>query len=924
MIRATAPLLPTSLFLSAGLLLGSAGPATAQEPATAGSAPATMTTEEVAHALDAPRATAVRTAGPVSLDGRVDEAVWFQAPAITEFTQLDPDEGAPPSLRSEVRILYDDEALYIGATLDDAGGAAARLARRDALVPDADYFTVSLDSYHDHGTAYTFSVNPSGQKRDAVIRNAGFAGDTSWDPVWSAATAVTGAGWSVEMRIPFSQLRFSTAEVQEWGIQIERIIRRLQENLVFAFTPKLEQGGVPRYGHLEGIRGIDSGRRLELLPYVAGQAEFIRGEPGADANRADPYRAGTDYFGNAGVDLAYGLTSNLTLNGTVNPDFGQVEVDPAVINLTDFETRFEERRPFFVEGADIFSYGRGGPGGNVGGTPDLLYSRRIGGSAHGEAPSAAEFSDTPVATTILGAAKLTGRTEDGWSVGVLEAVTERETGVWSESPGTRRASVVEPATNFFVGRIRRDIRGGRTSFGGIASAVNRRLGDAGLLGDVLHGSAYSAGLDLNHEWAERTWRLSAALAGSRVAGTRAALLRTQRSSARYFGRPDAEHVEVDPDATSMAGYYAMAGVEKQAGAFQVRVTTAAVSPGYEVNDIGFQARADRLILDTTLRYQETVPGRVFRSWEIRGGPDAIWNTAGDRLFAEFNFFGFWQLLNYWGGGWRFGFNPATDDDELTRGGPLARTPRGYYANFNVESDQTRRLSGSASYQGAFDEGDSWRHRFDLGLSYRDGERWEVSLGPALTRRHTTAQYVTAVADPVADHTFGRRYIFASLDQTTVSLDTRLNVTFTPTLSLEIYAQPFLSSGAYADPKELRAQGTFEFLTYGEDAGTAEHRDGKVEIDPDGGGPANAFTVQDPDFNFRSLLGNAVLRWEWRPGSTLFLVWQQSRTGRVRRPGTAGSEPGGIGDFDLRRDSEELFRIRPDNIFLLKVNYWFNL
>ena len=535
MIQESAPVRPVGLlFLSLSFL--HACSVSAQELTTPVSAPPTMTAEEEAHALDAPRASAVRIAGPVSLDGRVDEAAWFQAPAITQFTQLDPDEGAPPSLRSDVRILYDDEVLYIGATLDDVDGASSRLARRDALVPDADYFIVSLDSYHDHGTAYSFSVNPSGQKRDAIIRDAGFTGDTSWDPVWSAATALTDAGWSVEMRIPFSQLRFSRADVQEWGIQLERIIRRRQENLVFAFTPKLEQGGVPRYGHLEGIRGIDSGRRLELLPYVAGQAEFIRDEAGAGANLGNPYRTGSDYFGNAGLDLAYGLTSNLTLNGTVNPDFGQVEVDPAVINLTDFETRFQERRPFFVEGSDIFSFGRGGPGGNVGGTPDLLYSRRIGGAPHGDVPSAAEFSDAPVATTILGAAKLTGRTQNGWSVGVLEAVTERETGVWTDASGARGVSVTEPATNFFVSRLRRDIRGGRTSFGGIASAVNRRLGESDPLGDELHASAYSAGLDLTHEWAERSWRFSAALAASRVDGTREALLRTQRSSARYFGR----------------------------------------------------------------------------------------------------------------------------------------------------------------------------------------------------------------------------------------------------------------------------------------------------------------------------------------------------------------------------------------------------
>ena len=278
----------------------------------------------------APRARAIRVNGGIALDGVLEEAAWSSAPPIEDFIQTLPLEGDPVSERTQVRIVYDDNAVYVGALLADRSPVTTRLARRDAGLGDSDVLVVLFDSYHDHETAYRFWTNPSGVKGDAIVTGNGTGrGDASWDPVWEVATQVTAVGWTAEMRIPFSQLRFSTAEVQEWGIQIERIIRRLQENLVFAFTPKLEQGGVPRYGHLEGIRGIDSGRRLELLPYVAGQAEFIRGEPGADGDRADPSGVGTDYFGNAGVDLAYGLTSNLTLNGTVNPDFGQVEVDPA-------------------------------------------------------------------------------------------------------------------------------------------------------------------------------------------------------------------------------------------------------------------------------------------------------------------------------------------------------------------------------------------------------------------------------------------------------------------------------------------------------------------------------------------------------------------------------------------------------------------
>ncbi|MEX2584541.1 MAG: DUF5916 domain-containing protein [Gemmatimonadota bacterium] len=903
-----------ALLLCALALLPAASLFSQETPADDGAQP-------VSYSHIAPLATATTTDQPILVDGLLDEAIWSTSRPITGFTQIEPEEGAPVSERTEVRIAYDEEAIYIGAMFFDPEPITTRLIRRDTGQGDFDYLMVGLDSYHDHQTSYNFYINPSGSIRDAAMAGGNGGGDSSWDPVWSAGTRISDDGWSAELRIPFSQLRFSRSEAQVWGIQLERKIQRKQERAVFAFTPQLEQGGVPRYGHLEGIRGVEQSRRLELLPYVGARAEYRRIPLGAGVDFVNPYRTGSDYFGNAGLDIKYGVTSNITLDATVNPDFGQVEVDPAIINLTAFETQFDEKRPFFVEGAEIFRFGEGGPMGSTGRGPQLLYSRRIGRSPQGGIPAGAVYSNMPNTATILGAAKLTGKTANGWSLGVLEAVTNRESAPFINSSGVAGEALVEPMTNYVVARARREFNGNTTRLGAIGTAVNRDLAESDLDGRLLR-SAYSGGIDFAHEWADRTWKISGTFTPSYVTGSAEAIERTQRSSVRYFHRPDVDYLEVDPTATSLAGYYAMVDLNKQAGAYTAKMTVAGASPGYEVNDLGFQTAADRIIFDTTFGYTQTVPGTLLRRWDIRGGPDAIWNYGGNRVFNEINAFGNFTLLNYWGGGWRLAFNPEVLNDRLTRGGPLSRDPRGYAGNVNVNSDNRKQFVGRSSYQWAFDEGDSWRHAVSLNLTYLPRDNWQISVGPELTRNRASAQYVTSVADPLAA-TYGRRYIFAPIEQTTLGLETRVNVTFTPTLSFEMYAQPFLSSGDYGTLKELREEGTFDFVEYGSDAGEVrETSDGFYDVDPDGSGDALEFRVPDLDFNYRSLLGNAVLRWEWRPGSTLFVVWQQSRDQRFTNR-DRDLLTGPAGRFDFGDDVGELFGIRPANILLIKLNYWLN-
>lgn len=637
----------------------------------------------------APGARAARLTGSISVDGILDEPVWDTVPPITDLRQTVPVEGAPVSERTEVRVAYDDDALYVAARLDDRSPVVTRLARRDAGLGDSDSFAILFDSYHDHETAHRFWTNPSGVKGDAIVTgNSTGGGDSSWDPVWELATGIGAHGWTLEMRIPFSQLRFSRQEVQRWGIQVERRINRNQEDATFPFTPTLERGGVSRFAHLEGLEGIEPGRRLELLPYVVARGECLQLETPAGVGLANPYRSGSDHFGDAGLDLKYRLTSNMTLDATVNPDFGQVELDPSVINLTAFETQFSERRPFFVEGADIFVFGEGGPTGSVGRGPEIVYSRRIGAAPRGSVPSEAVFSDLPNWTTILGAAKVTGRLEGGWSLGVLEAVTARESAPWVGEGGTEEKLVVEPAANYFVARARRQISGGQTRFGAIASAVNRSPEGTPLAGQ-LHAAAYSAGLDFAHESQDRAWLFSGLVSASTVRGDSLAIARTERASRRYFQRPDAQHIDLDTSARSMSGFYAMGFVGKQAGNFTMRNAVAVIGPGYEVNDLGFHTNADRILLDTHYQWTDREPGRYFRTWNVSGSPDAVWNLAGNRTFANFNTQLSVELLNYWRGSVRLQWDPWTDDDRLTRGGPMARSPRRSDARFTVNSDGRR-------------------------------------------------------------------------------------------------------------------------------------------------------------------------------------------------------------------------------------------
>ncbi|HEX6133133.1 MAG TPA: DUF5916 domain-containing protein [Longimicrobiales bacterium] len=849
---------------------------------------------EPGHAA-APVALAVPATATIRIDGVLDEAVWQSAPAVTELTQVVPAEGEPATERTAVRFAFDDDALYIGARLYDRSPPTTRLGRRDGAMSASDWLTVILDTYHDHRTAFGFEINPSGLRRDQSRSDSGE--DDSWDPVWEAATSIDDEGWTAEIRIPFSQLRFNPGSEQTWGVQIERQIARIREFSVFSFTPTTQPGGIPRFGHLEGLRQVSTGKRLELLPY-----SVVRGE---SIDRGDnPFRDDREVGMAVGGDVKYRITSDLTLDVTVNPDFGQVEIDPAQVNLTAIETAFEEKRPFFIEGSEIFRFGAGG--GN-----DVFYSRRIGRAPQILPPTSRR--DVADVARILGAAKLSGRSGGGWSIGVLNALTDREEALWLDPQDIEQTSTAEPLSNYFVGRLRRDMRAGQTALGGMLTMVHRDL-DAEPLRATLRSAAYTGGFDFRHEWAERTWSLNGFVTGSHVRGSTDAIGSAQRSPWRYFQRPDADHLELDSTRTSLTGLSTQTTLQYRRGRhWRYTLVGGTTTPQYEVNDIGFQYRADRVDGQAGITYLEPRPGSLFRSWHAnltaRAERNYAFETIMNRVAASTAF----QLLNYWSGNFLIAYNGRALDDRLTRGGPSSRRPGQLQLNGGFNSDSRRAVSGGAGFGFARHDAGGWGWGAGAGISVRPTPTVTFSITPDFERSHSIAQYLGRRADSTATHTYGARYLFSTLDQTTLGVQTRLDVTFTPTLSLQVYAQPYIASADFGDAAELSAPGAYDFDVYGRDIGETEPVAGGTLIYPQGRtGAAPSFTVPDLDFTLRSLRGNAVLRWEYRPGSTIFVAWQQNR-----------SDQHASGRFDFGRDRAALFDARPDDVLIIKLSYWIN-
>jgi hypothetical protein len=849
---------------------------------------------------------AERTLARPVIDGRIDEAVWETAGMATDFTQLTPNPGRPATQRTEVRVLYDDDAIYVAARMYDTApdSIVGQLARRDNEV-HSDWFYVGIDSYFDRRTAFLFAVNPVGVKLDALLHND-TESDQSWDAVWEAAATRDEAGWSAEFRIPLSQLRFSPdreGRGQVWGINFLReIARNGEESLWAPILPDVNRV-VSVFGELRGLSGLPSPRRLEVVPYAVTRATRAPGESG------DPFHRTIDAFASGGADLKAGITSDITLTATINPDFGQVEADPAVVSLSPGEVFFSERRPFFVEGVDIFRFGLGLGDGDLG-NESLFYSRRIGrapqGGVHGE------FTSLPDHATILAAAKLSGKTATGWSLGFLDALTAAEHGRY-HSAGEGGETPVEPLTNYAVARVIRDFRSGNSAIGGIGTATNRRLPASGDL-DWLNRAAYTGGIDVRHRFMGGAYQVTASLVGSHIAGSADAMDRVQRSPVRYFQRPDADHLDYDPARTSLQGLAARAEVSKLQGHWRFSGFGLAISPGFEANDLGFQANADLALAGYWAGYQQYEPGRIFRSWNVGTIAWTGTNFGGERVARGGNVHGNFQLHDFWGAGMGIEVSGEALSHSMLRGGPSFLRPVNWSFWSNAYTDRRRPVQLSIHVNGARSpEVGGRRINVSPGVLVRPAHNLDVTVSPSFGVNRDPLQYVaTRQTDGSA------RYILGTVDQTTVGLTTRLNYTISPSLSVQFYAQPFVSAGDYAsfklvaDPRAARIADRVRVLTPDQitDLGGDDRLVWEVDLDGDGAGD---FRFDDPSFTFRQLRSNLVLRWEYRPGSTIFVVWGQGRTGFDAD-----------GSFRLGDDLGELWRAEGTHTLLIKASYWLGL
>jgi hypothetical protein len=853
------------------------------------------------------RAHAVRRASDIAIDGTLSEAAWANAPKQTGFTQRFPKDGTKADLETRFSVLYDDAAIYVGVWADDPEPHKLKslLTRRDVDSP-ADAVLVGIDSYNDKRTGYAFQLNAAGVQRDMLLFDDSNSDDT-WDAVWTGDVSIHDTGWCAEFRIPLNQLRFSGSQAQqEWGFQVVRVVGRTREETAWSPWPRSSDETVSKFGIVDGIANLKPGRRLELLPYVTGGFESM------PVDDADPLNDQLSARGNIGLDIKYGLGPAFTLSATVNPDFGQVEADPSQVNLSGNELFFIEKRPFFLEGIDLFKLPISSTNG---GRESGFYSRRIG-AAPPISPDGA-YVDAPTSTTIYGAAKLTGKTRNGWSVGFLDAVTGEETAIVDDGMGVRSKPIVSPLTNYAIGRVKRDFRGGKTSIGGSVTAVNRQVSGTGLE-DLLHDQAYTAGTQVSHRWDKNAWIADFNIYGSLVHGTEMAIARTQLSQRHLFQRPDND--VFDPTLTSLKGL-GFGGMVGQMGdtkhwryglGFDVR------TKGFEINDAGFMTGADRSIVFLYGEYHDEKPGDDILNWHFNHDIFTV-HILSDELDSSKNAFeshltdigyecnGHVQLVNYWtiSGGCNLGNNRWHTG--ALRGGPALHVDN-YYNGFLTVSTDTRKsvqgyINGFGGQQPATDTIDGG---VEAGITIQAASNIDISITPSYSFRNDALQYVAEAVDESGTS----HYVFARINQTTLALTTRVNWTFSPKLSLQVYAQPFIATGRYRDFKDVDnpAARRYEDRFTPIDGVDFALMDNVYQVNQNG-----RYEFGRPDFSFGELRSTAVLRWEYRPGSSLFAIWSHGQ-----------SAFGEDGRFDLNRNSDALFGAESEDIVMVKANYWIGL
>lgn len=848
-----------------------------------------------------------------AIDGIINDREWQGVEWQGDFVQREPLDGASPSQQTSFKILYDDNNLYVAVRAYDSvpGQIVRRLARRDNS--DGDWVGIIIDSYADKLTGFGFGITAAGVKFDLIIINDG-NDDGSWDAIFDAKSAIDALGWTAEFRIPLSQLRFAAKEEHTWGLDIFRYIFRKQEMSLWQPIARNAPGFVSLFGELNGLNGIKPHRDVEILPYVMASEKLSEKEEG------NPFATGKKFSPKAGVDGKIGLTNDLTLNFTVNPDFGQVEADPSEVNLSAFETYFSEKRPFFVEGKNIFDFsmtnGDGDDTRNM-----LFYSRRIGRQPQYyydviDNLQDGEYADVPSATNILGSFKLSGKTRSGLSIGILESVTQNQQAT-IDLDGDQRKVTVEPLTNYTVARLQRDFKKGETQIGGMFTSTNRFINDSYL--EFLPNSAYTGGLDFTRYWKNKTYYIRLKGVYSNLNGTRGCITGLQQSATHYYQRPDQDYMKVDTSRTTLNGYGGtISGGKAGQGHWQYMGWLTFRSPGLDFNDIGYMRRGDEIQQVAWVGYRIYKPFSIFKYLSINANQWNGWNFGGEWLYIGGNINANTQFKNYWQFNIAVNAEPQVLAQTMLRGGPMLLMPGSLNNYFNIETDSRKKLS--------FELGLSLNHGFEdyykttslnFGAVYKPINSLSISLFPGYTCGHDDLQYIDKLQNLTSSAgTSPDRYLLARLDRKVFSLSARLNVSITPDLSIQFWGQPFLFSGKYSRYKYVTTPRAEKYSDRyheysGKEIGRYYSENGQdfyYSIDE------NSDNVEDywfwePDFRFMQFRSNLVARWEYKPGSALYLVWSQGRTGYEENS-----------YFDIRSNMNDLFNTKPEDIFLIKFSY----
>ncbi|WP_106791958.1 DUF5916 domain-containing protein [Aquimarina sp. Aq78] len=856
----------------------------------------------------------------LTINGLIDEPGWDVVEWAGDFIENEPDENTPPSQETKFKIVYDQKYLYVAYRCYDTepDKIEKRLSRRDGFAGDR--ITLILDTYHDKRTAFSFTITAAGVKGDEFVSRNGDNWDSSWNPIWYAASNIDDEGWTAEIKIPLSQVKFGKSKEQVWGLQVNRLFFRKAERSVWQRIPRDAPGFISEFGELHGLINIEAQKQLEIQPFAVTQFDTYPEEEG------NPFRDGEDFKLNGGLDAKIGITNDLTLDLTVNPDFGQVEADPAAIALDGFQIFFREQRPFFVENKNIFDYRFANNQDN------LFYSRRIGRSPQGSISGIDnEFIDKPTNTTILGAAKFSGKTKDGWSIGILESVTSREIAKIEDENGNEREAIVEPLTNYMVGRVQKDFNQRNSFIGGIITATNRNLGDTFDIDEddpntdetsevagtrennlnLLRKSAYTAGLDFRHNWKDRKYFVEGNIVASHVEGSEEAIENTQNSLTHLFQRIDADHVNLDPNRTSLTGTGGkLRGGKSGGGNWRYGGGIYWRSPELELNDIGFLRQADDIRQFANLRYLFLKPTKFYRRANLRFNQSSAFDFEGNYNRIEYVLGGNIDYKNNWWTEVEMIHKPRIFTNTVLRGGPRWRFSEENIGVLFFGSDQRKKFNFTVGHVNSWTKQNNFSFkRYVLRLRYQPFNSFSMSVNPEFVRRRSKTQYVTDV-----DFNGTPRYITANIDQQTLSASIRLNYSINPNLTIQYYGQPFISRGRYTDfnsvnnpiAKDLNERVTWydqDQISFADDEYSVdENRDGNVD-----------YTIDNPDFAFVQFRSNLVLRWEYIPGSEIFLVWSQGVTG-----------DGNATDDLFKSLDNQILNQQPENTFLIKATYRFVL